>query len=449
MTGDLAKLIHGIAIEKTPKEVVSKTKLCILDFIADAVAGVGSKLPSVEIILDYVRSLDTQGTSTLIGTRFKASPAEAALVNSIAGEVLELGDGENRIIGHPGQSIVPAVLAVAEKNGASGKAIIEAVLAGYETMLFVGDLTMPMAYDRGFSASACLGNFGAAAGVAKLLGFNPKKIEDALALAASASGYLRSWNLTGTMDKDLMVGEATRRGVLAALLAQAGYTGTTEILEGDLGFGRAMAGELPPVHLKTPHSFRIMDVYFKPYPSCRVTHSTIDACLKLYNEHHPQPGKIERVLISTNVHGAQVAIAAPTTFVAVRFSQQYAAAVSLLTGKATLELFSEKYAQRPEVRELLSRSEVKVDPGFDGSWPERYSSRVEVWLNDGGRLETTVEHPKGDLLNPMDEGDVVAKARDLMGLLFSDRQIGEVTSTVMKLEVLNEIQELSRLIQAN
>jgi 2-methylcitrate dehydratase PrpD len=448
MTGDLAKLIYDIKMDDTPKEVIAKTKLCILDFIADAVAGVGSKLPSVEIILDYVLSLGAQGTSTLIGTRHKASAAEAALVNSIAGEVLELGDGENRIIGHPGQSIVPAVLAVAEKNGSSGKDLIEAVLAGYEAMLFVGDVTMPMAYDRGFSASACLGNFGAAAGVAKLLGFSEKKVEDALALSASASGYLRSWNLTGTMDKDLMVGEATHRGVLAALLAGAGYTGTTEILEGDLGFCRAMAGEVPSVQLKKPHLFRILDVYFKPYPSCRVTHSTIDACLKLYHGGHLQPGTIERVRISTNDHGAQVAIPAPTTFVAVRFSQQYAAAVTLLTGKASLELFSEDYAKRPEVRELLSKSEVKLDPAFDRSWPEKYSSRVEVWLTDGRRVEETVDHPKGDMRNPMSESDVIEKARDLMGLLFPKGQIDGIIDAVMRLEDLKEAKELCRLMQA-
>ena len=449
MTGDLAKLIHEIRIETTPREVVAKTRLCILDFIADAVAGMGSKLPSVEIILDYVLALGTQGTSTIIGTRHKASAAEAALVNSIAGEVLELGDGENRIIGHPGQSIVPAVFAVAERNGASGKSVLEAVLAGYEAMLFVGDVTMPMAYDRGFSASACLGNFGAAAGVSKLLGFGVEKIQDALALAASASGYLRSWNLTGTMDKDLMVGEATRRGVLAALLAEAGYTGTSEILEGDLGFCRAMAGEFPSVHLKKPHLFRILDVYFKPYPSCRVTHSTIDACLKLYHEHPLQPGTIERVQISTNVHGAQVAIPAPTTFVALRFSQQYAATVALLTGKASLEQFSEEYARRPEVRELLSKSEVKLDPGFDGSWPERYSSRVEVWLTDGRKLEETVDYPRGDLRNPMDESDVVQKAKDLMGLLFTSRQIDAIVDGAMKIEEIPEIREFCRLTQVS
>ena len=121
----------------------------------------------------------------------------------------------------------------------------------------------------------------------------------------------------------------------------------------------------------------------------------------------------------------------------------------MLTGKASLEQFSEEYARRPEVRELLSKSEVKLDPGFDGSWPEKYSSRVEVWLTDGRKLEETVDHPRGDLRNPMNESDVVQKAKDLMGLLFTSRQIDAIVDGAMKIEEIPEIREFCRLTQVN
>jgi 2-methylcitrate dehydratase PrpD len=447
MTKQLAELIHSIKIERIPPAVLHKAKLCILDYIADTIAGIGSKLPSVEIILKHVVSKGAIGEATIIGTRHKVPQTEAALVNSIAGEVLELGDGENRIIGHPGQSVIPAVLAAAERRNSSGSEILAAVVAGYEAMIFVGDATMPMAYDRGFSASASLGNFGAAAGVAKILDLGVEKIGDALALAASASGFLRSWNLTGTMDKDLMVGEATRRGVLAALLAHAGYSGTSEILEGDLGFCQAMAGEYRTVKLHEPHQYRIMDVYFKPYPSCRVTHSTIDAALQLKKTHTIVPEHIQRVVIFTDSHGAQVAIPDPTSFVSVRFSNQYAAAVALLEGRIFLEQFTEDYAKRPEVKSLVAKSEVKIDPEMEGNWPDKYASRIEITTTDRQHFTAQVDYPKGDTRNPMTTEDVLIKAKDLLGVLFRESETEKIINVIMEIESLGEPEELISLLR--
>ncbi len=445
MTDHLVRLISEIDAASAPGDVLDKVKLCLLDYVAAAAAGVGSRLPSVEIITHHVVAQGGRPEATIIAEGRKVPAAAAALVNSIAGEVLELGDGENRIIGHPGQSVVPAVLAAAEINGADGRSLLTAILAGYEAMLFVGDAVMPEAYDFGFSASACLGNFGAAAGAARVFDLSFEKIRHALALAASASGYLRSWNLTGTMDKDLMVGEATRRGLLAAQLARAGYTGTSQILEGDLGFCQAMSGQCRKVE-RIKDEYRIRDVYFKPYPSCRVTHATIDAMLRLVKDHPLAPDLIENIIIHTDAHGAQVAIPDPESFVAVRFSNQFAAVATLLDGKVSLAQYSEEYARRPVVKDLLSRTEVRIDPEMADNWPDKYSARVEVRIRDGASYSAQVDHPKGDRRNPLSAEEVTAKAEELLSLVYPRDRVAAVIAAAMAAEKLERVDQLMGLL---
>ena len=407
---------------------------------------VALNLPSVKIITDYITAQGGRPEATLIADGRRVPADGAALVNSIAGEVLELGDGENKIIGHPGQSIIPAVLAAAEMQGTDGWGLLSAILAGYEAMIFVGEAVIPEAYDIGFSASACLGNFGACgrSGPGAGPGFG-KQISHTLALAASASGYLRSWNLTGTMDKDLMVGEATRRGLLAAQLARAGYTGASQILEGELGFCQAMAGQVREI-TREKDEYRIRDVYFKPYPSCRVTHATIDAMLALVENNSLSPDQVEKIIIYTDAHGAQVSIAQPDSFVAVRFSNQFSAVATLLEGKVALNQYSDEFAARPQVRDLLARTQVRVDPEMAENWPDKYSARVEVIKRDGASHSFQVDHPKGDRRNPLSTDEVTAKARELLGLAYSQERVEELIRIVMAVEKLEKMDSLNDLL---
>ena len=242
-----------------------------------------------------------------------------------------------------------------------------------------------------------------------------------------------------------MVGEATRRGLVAAQLARAGYTGTSQILEGDLGFCRAMSGQRREVK-RDRDEYRIRDVYFKPYPSCRVTHATIDAMLGLLREHPLAPAAVDRIIIHTDEHGAQVSIARPDSFVAVRFSNQFAAAVTLLEGRSSLTQYSEEYAARPEVKDLLARTEVRVDPEMAENWPDKYSARVEVVTRDGAAHTFQVDHPKGDRRNPLTGADVTAKAEELLGLVYRPDRVAALIRTVMAAEELPGMERLIDLL---
>jgi 2-methylcitrate dehydratase PrpD len=179
-----------------------------------------------------------------------------------------------------------------------------------------------------------------------------------------------------------------------------------------------------------------------------VTHSTIDAALQLKKTHAIAPEHIQKVIIFTDSHGAQVAIPDPTSFISVRFSNQYAAAVALLEGQIFLEHFNEEYASRPEVKALVARTEVKIDPEMEDNWPNKYASRIEVLTTDKQKFAAQVDHPKGDIRNPMTSEDVLIKARDLLGLLFSESQTEKIIDAVMQIENINETEELIRFLRA-
>ena len=211
--------IEHMHYDLLPYSVIEKAKLCLLDYIGAAVAGANSNVPSVELAIQLTVEEGGEPQAVIVGTPYKTSCSSAAFVNSIISEVLELGDGDNRIIGHPAQSVIPAVMGVCEYKHLTGKALIEGIVGGYEAMLAIGDEVMPGAFDRGVSASASLGSFGAAVGVAKLFNADRHQLSNSIALAAGVFGFRRSWSISGTMDKDFMVGECTRHGVTAGLLA--------------------------------------------------------------------------------------------------------------------------------------------------------------------------------------------------------------------------------------
>jgi len=449
ITRRIAKKIANIHYDSLPLDVVSKAKLCLLDYLGVAVAGANSLVESVDLSLKQVISEGGNAQAVIVGTPYKTACSAAAFVNSITSEVLELGDGDNRIIGHPAQSVIPAVMGVCEYKHFSGKALIEGIVGGYEAMLVIGDEVMPMAFDRGISASASLGSFGAAAGVTKAFGSNEKKIINSLALAASVSGFRQSWSISGTMDKDLMVGECTRRGVIAGLLAESGMTGAPDIIGGHLGFAKTFVDQYQPSDFnENGNTYRITDVYFKLYPSCRHTHATIEAGIALYEKYHVAPGDIDKIIIYTNSHASQISIPKPTTYIAARFSQQYAVSVALLTGTALVQQFTNEYTVRPIVQDMINKVEVIVDDVLDRQWPEKWSSRVEIHTKNNNIYSEYIEEPKGGTLRPILPKEIVDKARGLMEPYLDSDKTEQVFQMVMNLEEIEDVNQIAEMVIA-
>jgi len=448
VTAALSKFIKDTTYNDLPVEVIKKAKLCLLDFLFVTLGGHLSGLPAVRIISEYAKEVGGSKEARILGDGYLLPCEQATMVNSIASEILELSDGDPKIIGHAGQAVIPAALAIAEREKASGKNLLTAIVLGYDAMVRIGYAVIPSAFDRGSSASGCLSSFGAASAAGKILDLTEQEIQSAFGLAAFASGFRESWTGTGTMDKDYMVGDAARRGLVAAVLAKRGMSGASNILEGPRGFCYTLADkvDLSATLQDLGTKFAIMNQYLKPYPSCRHTHATIDAVRAILKNRPIEVDDLDSVTIYLNEHAAAIAVSAPTSYVGVRFSQQFAAAVTFLTGQATLNQFSEAMTKDTNVEKLLGKITIKVDPILDSAWPEKWSSRVEARLKTGESIVQQIDYPKGEVNNPMDEAELMEKYRSLLGGRVTDSWINGILKKVEGVDKIGDINELTSIL---
>jgi 2-methylcitrate dehydratase PrpD len=230
LTAKLARHIVSYRRAELDSAALTVAKQCILDWYGVTLAGANE--PVARILREEIAT-SAQGPSSIVGFNLRCSPADAALVNGATSHALDYDD-VHPLIGHPTATVLPAVLAIAEAKGRSGMDVLRAFIAGYETAGFVGSLAMPSHYERGFHATATLGSFGAAAAAGLLLDLDEAQMAFALGLAGTQAAGLKS--MFGTMAKPFHAGRAAANGVLAARLAERGFTANPGVLEVAQGF---------------------------------------------------------------------------------------------------------------------------------------------------------------------------------------------------------------------
>src|SRR2546426_3728952 len=293
----LASYVATESFDKFPEATVRAARRAILDTLGVTLAG--SVEPTAARVRAMIAHRRTADEATLIGTALRGAVEDAALANGTASHALDYDDLNQSLSGHPSVPILAAALALAERRRASGAALLAAFVAGVEVEARLGRARNPAHYEIGWHATATLGVFGAAAAAAKLLGLSATQTAHALAIAASmASGIKANF---GTDCKPLHVGHASRCGVEAALLAQAGFTGNPGVLEHGDGFGSTHGGgskpewDLVTVDLGAPHEIAEPGIGVKRYPSCASTHQSLDATFALMEEHAVVPAAVDAV----------------------------------------------------------------------------------------------------------------------------------------------------------
>ena len=442
----LARFIADVEFEDLPEKAVECAKLCVLDTVAAMVAG--SRAEPVDMMFDVVASSGGAPEATVVARGAKLPCLSAALVNGTMAHAVEMDDVHKGAIIHPGAVIVPAALAIAEREGADGQALITAVVVGYDVAIRLGECVGQSHYRYWHTTGTC-GTLGAAAAACKVLGLDEEATLNALGNAGDQAAGLWQFLKDGAMSKLLHTGKAAFDGLLAALLADRGFTGAREIIEGDAGFCEATSDDYDLGRLTAGlgEVFKITEVSLKPYPSCRFTHAPIDAALALREEHGPGPEDVERVEVAT--HSQAVRIAGnprPRTPYEAKFSIHYCVAISLLKGRPGLADFSEELLADERVRELMGKIEVFVDPEIDAQFPAKWPARVRIRTRDGRVLEALVEHPLGDPENPMSFEDVEAKMADLARGVLAEEKVEEAARLVRGLERLGDVGELMELL---
>jgi 2-methylcitrate dehydratase PrpD len=446
---DLAERIHALEYEDLPPEALYWAKNGLLDTIGVTLAG--SSDPAAAILRETVPA--APGSSLIYGGGYRTTALDAALLNGTAAHALDFDDASDTLGGHPSVPILPALLALADQNGASGKGLITAYVAGYETECKISLGVNFYQYMHGWHPTSTIGVFGAAAACARLLGLDAQRTATALAIAASMAAGIKA-NF-GSMVKPLHVGNCTRSGLLAALLARNGFTGSLNAFEHPQGYfevfngagnydgTKILAGWANPFDIVKP------GIALKQYPCCGSTHPAIDATLALAAEHDIDPGAVERVESWTHARRLQHTNRPdPQSPEDAAFSVQYCVARALADRRVVIEDFEEGAYREPAVRDLMGR--VQVAPYTTDQFPaeNHFGAEVRVTLKDGRTFSHKIDEALGRTsANPLSDEAIRAKFVNCAGRVLARERVERLYDIVQSIETLRDVRAISEVIE--
>jgi 2-methylcitrate dehydratase PrpD len=364
---------------------------------------------AVEAALAAVQALEPAAQAQVLGRAERVDMASAALLNGISSHTFDFDDTHLKTIIHPAGPVASAVLALAEREGAGGRALIDALVLGIDVACRLGNTVYPEHYDRGWHITGTTGMFGAAAGCARLLGLDEAQTTMALGIAASQPVGLREQ--FGTMTKPFHPGGAARAGLMAALMARAGYTASTRAIEAPRGWAQVVSTKCDwrEASDELGERFEISFNTYKPFACGIVIHPSIDACVQL-RERGVRPEEVER--IELRVHSLVLELTGkkePQDGLQGKFSVYHGCAAGLIFGRAGEAEYQDDVVTRADVVALRRKVVATVDERIDEA-----SADVTAVLTDGRRVHVFVEHAIGSLERPMSDAALEAKFRALV-----------------------------------
>ena len=441
-TARLAEFTVKTSLDECPPEAVARVRLAALDTLGVMLAGAAE--PAARAVRSLARAEGGAALCTVVGTRLVTAPGWAALANGTAGHAHDFDDTNFALMGHPSVPLFAAALATGEAEMADGKALVTAYLVGFEVSAALGRALNPAHYTRGWHATSSIGTLGCAATAARLLGLDATQTRHALAIAAShASGLKENF---GSMTKPYHAGHAALCGVRYAQLAREGLTASDTALEGRQGYVAAFGGgplDAALDDLGRTWQLLASGIAVKPYPSCALTHPAIDALLELRGRHGLVPADIAAVEVGVNhVVPDVLTHTRPTTALERKFSMQFCAAAALAEGRVDLASFEDGPVRNPDVRRLMERVTMVVDPTLPDGLAQHAWSRVSVRLAGGRTLEAAARGARGHPDTPLSHDALRAKF-----LACAARAIArdEAEGVAEQLEHLEDIPDLRAL----
>jgi 2-methylcitrate dehydratase PrpD len=430
LAGALAADLSDIRFADLSQQTQERARLVLLDTVGAMLAGAAYGR-SAHIVRDTMRALGESGPATVVGEGLKMSAPSAALCNGISAHALDLDDSHRFAAGyHPGATVIPAVLAVAEQERAGISAVLEGIVVGYEVGGRIGRAINPSHRYRGFHSTGTVGVLGAAAGAARMLRLGPHETAMALAVAASMAGGVFAFLNGLHPTKHLHAGHAAQAGVLAALLARNGFTGPEDVLEGPEGFFRAYSDEVRPEVVTEGLGARteILSNYFKPYTACGHGFTAIEAALDL-RRRGVEASQIVAVEVATYRAASVLHNAEPQTFQEGQFSIPFLVSLCLHHGVVSIDSVRSGLSDT-SVLALAGRTRVTEEPSFTDAFPARRPTEVVVRLADGSSLSAVAESAAGMPERPLTSEQVTRKFTDLASPLLASGAVAEIVETV-------------------
>lgn len=443
---DLAQLILGIDYKNIPHAAVNLTKKAIMDYIGVGIAG--SFEPAVKILKDYVQGVNARGNAGIIGGKLKTCPELAAWVNGTASHALDYDDTDSIAAGynmHPSVPILPAVFAIGEELNLSGKQILEAYIVGFEIEAIVGSAIGSENSAAGWHPTSVIGAIAGAAASAKAIKLNKVKTQMALGIAASfASGSIRNF---GTMTKAMHPGNAARSGVIAAFLAEKGFSADPDIMNGEFGFcslfSAGKISNIPPRNMVLPIEWKLLSIglAFKPYPSCRDSHGCVDGALYLANKFEILPDQVDSVVCYVSPEQARnLRFADPKNGNEAKFSIPYCIGAALVRRRLSLEDFQDSMIAEPIVQSLIPKISLKSRRS------KINEQEIIIELKNGKKLSHSLMQPKGDPTNPLSTEELLFKFRNNTRAFISKNNCDKIIDIIMNIENIGNLSELYEIV---
>ena len=449
----LAHYVRAFRFEDLPPDVIHQSRRVLMDAIGCCIGAFDAD--ACRIAHGVIKELGGRQESTVIGSGLRTSCLNAALVNGLMVRYLDFNDlyalpaGKWYIGVHPSDAI-PGILALAERTHASGKELITAIVLSYElSARFCRAAVDPPLAKLGWNDDT-RGIYIMPLVAGKLLGLN----EDALANAFGISGcqgmilgILDTASEEYSMTKNLRYPRVAHGGILAALLAERGFTGPTTVIEGADGFNETvMKGRFDvDTFLDGGNRFYIMDTGFKPVCAVGAVQGHLQATLELVNNYDIKPEDIERVKVTAGTrpieHTGDLAKKHPTNKETADHSSYYLTAIAIVDRMVGPEQYHHSKYNDPRVLELIDRVTLHIDPEMD-KLPR--SGMSEITTKGGKSYASRVDYPKGDPNNPMSDEDIEKKFQSLASKYMDD---GHISNLLVMIKELEEIEHVNALME--
>lgn len=422
LTDQLIDLVCNIKYKDITDVALEKLRVCLIDTLGVTIAGAAD----LKVREDRLINLIDDGSQVVapIGMSLKTSLANAILVNGLNAHFLELDDGVRYGVIHPSAPLFSALLPITLVKNVSWEQFVLGAISGYEISIRLASAMQPSHYSRGYHPTATCCTLGVAVGIAVMLGYSKEEVKNAFSAASiSAAGSLKVLEDVSEL-KPYNCAKASLMGYYAAMMSKAGFKGPADPLSGESGFLNMMSDSYDEGRLLCwDGKFAIEKVYLKPYASCRHTHPEIEAAFNIRQQKGFNPKKIESIKVMTykgvigkhdfnTVYGESSA----------RMSIPYSLAVALVTGKAGIEEFTDKYINDSLIHRLTKLVIIEGDEELSKLVPDKRVAVVTIQQTDGNVFVNRVEYPKGEPENPLSKDELYAKFSSMTEYANMDRE---------------------------
>jgi 2-methylcitrate dehydratase PrpD len=441
--------------EDIPAQTQAKAKQCLLDFFSCCLAARDEQ--SAQLLLKVLTKFGSEQQASVIGSSAKLSIEQAAMVNGALSHIWEIDETHRFTMSHPGDSVIATVLSVGEWLGSDGISVLTAMMAGYEVALRICHAVSPSHLEKGWHPSGTTNTFGSAVAAGRLLGLNLTQMAWAIGISVTQAAGTFCHIPEKAMTKDLNTGKAGANGILAALLASEGFTGSPTAIENEKGFihTHADSSDLNLLTHQMGTAYKIDEIAFKPYSCCRHSHAAVDALLNLRSTYDLEPEGVSSIQVSLYPMAVYL-VDDPEPFnkgfIGSRYSIQFSLALALIAGEAGMNkaLFDQKYTQAmlldPQIKAVMTKVSVKNDSELAREWPNKWPVKIKITQKDGNIYEKFIEYPLGEPENPMLDAQLVEKFNRASSGYLSPDEATELRQMIDNFEALVDVGAVLKLV---